>query len=255
MNNYQQLLRVDLTIAKAFALTLVATYQGSTAAVYLAGVKGLFDSFLLHELIPSNPFNSPLVTIVNKRKAPLNPTKKMSTEDVTAMLAACDRSHIKGQRDYAILCVLFGGGLRRAEVVNLQNRDVFDDYPMILKLFFTKTSLMEEQSLPDWAAEGLRIHLGNNIIHHGDPTDKLFDLSLEGLHKVWKRICWKSGVKDYGLHSARCTSINRLLDMGYSHAEVRKFSRHSSVAMVERYERRESHPANNPGRSISYEKI
>jgi integrase len=55
-------------------------------------------------------------------------------------------------------------------------------------------------------------------------------------------------------HSARATAITRLLEQGFSHREVQEFSRHSSVLMVEKYDKRRFSLDESPGKKIFYKK-
>jgi hypothetical protein len=49
------------------------------------------------------------------------------------------------------------------------------------------------------------------------------------------------------------TAISKLLSDGISHREVQEFSRHSSVQMVELYDKRRIGVEDNPGKKLEYD--
>lgn len=64
--------------------------------------------------------------------------------------------------------------------------------------------------------------------------------STHTLYGSWVRALTRAGLdpRHYTPHSARATAITKLLADGVPHREVQEFSRHSSVRMVERYDKR-----------------
>jgi integrase len=54
-------------------------------------------------------------------------------------------------------------------------------------------------------------------------------------------------------HSARATAITKLLADGIPHREVQEFSRHSSIQMVEWYDKRRFSVEQSPAKELSYE--
>jgi integrase len=59
------------------------------------------------------------------------PPKHLPTEAVQRVLAACERSTVRGKRDYAILLLLARLGLRAGEIVALQLEDIDWDHGQI----------------------------------------------------------------------------------------------------------------------------
>lgn len=243
------LLKVDLFVAKAFAIELTKEVSHATAAVYLAGCTGCYDLFLERRLITENPFRNPLLAIPGKQRFPVKPTPRMSSPEVRAMLHSNN-----SPRDQAILALLFGGGLRRQEVANLRIKDISLSGCIKIKLYYTKSHNFNEQTLPNWAEDAIiRWYTLRMNEVFGDYDKSLFGLSVEGLHKNWKRMLKAAKIEvSYGIHSARCTAINRLRELGYDKYQIMDFSRHASIKQVEGYLRQQT-VVNNPGRHLSYE--
>jgi integrase len=53
-------------------------------------------------------------------------------------------------------------------------------------------------------------------------------------------------------HSARATAITKLLADGLPHRLVQEFSRHSSIQMVELYDKRRVGVEDNPGAKLKF---
>jgi integrase len=82
------------------------------------------------------------------------------------------------------------------------------------------------------------------------PTDR--PISPDGIYQLFKRYCAAVGAEHASPHSARATAITKLLADGVSFREVQEFSRHSSVQMVEVYDKRRIAVDENPGRTLDY---
>jgi site-specific recombinase XerD len=70
-----------------------------------------------------------IIAIPFKRGAQQRPPEHLAADAVKALLDAIDRSTASGQRDYALLVLLFNTGARVQEVLDLRVRDVRLDPP------------------------------------------------------------------------------------------------------------------------------
>ena len=256
--NLDALSKVNLSIAKAFVLKSLETHSGSTVGVWVSGLVGLYDLLVEYGKAIENPFRHPLVQIKAKHRRAVKPTPRIPLTEVRALLASQYAPRLPSSqpnritlRNRAMLACLLGGGLRRSELMKLKLGDVIAGGYITLRLYYTKGAVLEEQSLPDWCTEAIMDWCACRTMEGGSYDDSLFQLSLEGLHKAWKRIVWAAGIKDYGLHACRCTAMNTLFENGYSEEEVKDFSRHKNVATTRGYKRFIA-PSKNVGRSLSY---
>jgi integrase len=254
----EPLSKVNLLIAKAFVTEAMSKYSGSTVGVWVSGLVGLYDLFVEYGKAIENPFRHPLVQVKAKHRKPIKPTPRIPLPEVRALLASQYAPALPSSqptritlRNRAMLSCLLGGGLRRSELMKLKLGDVIAGTYITLRLYYTKGAVLEEQSLPDWCTEALMDWCAVRAMEGGSYDDSLFELSLEGLHKAWKRIVWAAGIKDYGLHACRCTAINTLFENGHSEEHVRDFSRHKNVTTTRGYKRFTA-PSKNIGRSLSY---
>jgi len=228
-------------------------YHGSTAGLYLTACSGLYEQFVLAGLVDRNPFRSPMVAIAGKLREPKKIPPRIAEHEVRMLLETCNRKTWRGKRDYAALCVLFGAGLRRQELVNLEMGDIIDGNPMVLRLYFTKSGVLNEQSLPDWAREGVLGWYDFMRENGAGMDDQFIQMSKTSLHNMFKRRCRQLSLPpDYTLHSTRVTCINQLIDAGYSDRQIADFSRHKDVSQIETYARRQNVPTKNPGLTLVY---
>jgi integrase/recombinase XerD len=221
--------------------------------------------------ITENPFDTDKVPSPAKDSGRKRPTEMIDFAKVLEVINQPDCQSEKGRRDRAMLATLFGSGLRRSEVVAIRLGDVrrTSKGTMYLYLRSTKAKKDAEQVVPEWAASAIEAVLKDRAQHGALTGDYLFisytgqagktaverPLSDSGLYKLFKSYCLLAGVIGHvSPHSARATAITKLLDDGVSHREVQEFSRHSSVSMVEAYDKRRFDVERNPGKKLTFDK-
>lgn len=172
-------------------------------------------------------------------------TSGVDAETYQRVLATCDRSTLKGQRDYAILRLLWDNVLRREEVSKLLVSD-FDPDGSLTILGKGRGSQKERVELSCPTTEAIAIFLRARSAHK--PTDPLFvtlDRATHGGRMSGKAIyrLVQSAAETAGLskrlspHRVRHSGITAALDAtGGDVRQVKKLSRHSKVETVLVYE-------------------
>lgn len=176
----------------------------------------------------------------------------------------------EGRRDRLLLAILFGTGIRLAELHKLNLGDIQTDSQGILYLrqIEVKGRKARDVVIPDvfsdqvcrYMEERHRAGCGSLapllVKYRGEYRDEPTGqrVSLRTISRIFKKAIRAAGLdpKRYSPHSARATAITKLLTDGLSHKEVQQFSGHSSIAMVEKYDKRRVSRAENPGRGLSY---
>jgi site-specific recombinase XerD len=212
----------------------------------------------------ANPFAIKLPKPQDQSK----PTERLPNHEIRRLLACWGDSYDESLRR-SILSLLFGCGLRRQEVCDLLAADVILDAatPHII-IRIQKNKTRSELPIPEWALLSLTHYLEHRKAAPGSQTEPYFFVHAEahGHSKIGRRICdtfvrrtFKEALKRCGLsadvyscHSARVSAITKLLEDGVGHREVQEFSRHASVAMVEKYDRRRFSLEQNPGRQLKF---
>jgi len=172
--------------------------------------------------------------------------RALTAGEIAALLDACAADPTtSGARDGAILALLRAGGLRRAEVCDLDLAD-FDTATGALVI---RGKRNKERELPlsngaldalaDWLAvrgdgDGPlfpAIHRGGHIKHGQRMTPQAINLMLA------KRAAL-AGVADLSPHDMRRTFVSDLLDAGADISTVQRLAGHSNVTTTARYDRR-----------------
>ncbi len=247
-----------------------STLSNATISKHFAALRRIYRMLMSYDFgIERNPFDPERIGKIASSAGQKRPTEMIPFDKVQEIVNSPDTQTPKGIRDRAILALLFGGGLRRSEVVKLRIGDIKHTQKNIpyLHLRATKAGKDAYQSLPDWAISHLQALIDIRLAEKAQPQDFLFisyrgkggntptihPLSDNGLYRLFKSYCKIAGVKDrVSPHSARATAITRLLEHGIPHRDVQEFSRHSSVQMVEVYDKRRAGIEQNPARKLDY---
>jgi site-specific recombinase XerD len=251
---------------------LDATQSNATIHKKFAALRRMYRMLIASNLgISENPFEADKVPPPPKDAGRKRPTQMIDFELVTEIISMPDTTTPKGRRDRAILAVLFGGGIRRSELVALRLGDVrkTPSGTTFLYLRHTKAKRDAEQALPDWAAEALWELVKERKSDKASEGDYLFvsftgragqrstnkPISDTGVYLLFKQYCMAAGAGQFATpHSARATAITKLLSDGIPHREVQEFSRHASIQMVEWYDKRRFDVEQSPARGLSYTK-
>jgi integrase len=221
--------------------------------------------------ISENPFEVDKVPPPPKDAGRKRPTQMIDFDLVLDILTAPDQNTPKGRRDSAILAILFGGGIRRSELVSLRIADVrkTSSGTTFLYLRHTKAKRDAEQALPNWAAAPVWDLIAERRRDQASDGDYLFvgftgragqrasakPISDTGVYLLFKQYCMAAGAGAFATpHSARATAITKLLADGIPHREVQEFSRHASIQMVEWYDKRRFDVEQSPARGLEYQR-
>ncbi|HMO02388.1 MAG TPA: site-specific integrase [Oligoflexia bacterium] len=246
------------------------TQSNATIRKKFSALRRIYKAIIAHSEIPlKNPFDVDLVPPPPANSGLKRPTEMIDFALVKKIVQAPNLKLPYGLRDQALLAVLFGGGLRRSEAANLRLADIRNSPSGLLYLTLraTKAGRDANQTLPAWSAAIVRDLISQRLDQGAKPGDYLFvsyrgrgaknwsnlPISESGIYKLFKKYCLMVGEKEFvSPHSARATAITKLLTDGLSHREVLEFSRHSSVQMVEVYDKRRFGVDNSPARKLDY---
>jgi integrase len=251
---------------------LDATQSNATIHKKFAALRRIYRMLVASNVgIGENPFEADKVPPPPKDAGRKRPTQMIDFDLVMEIVSIPNIATAKGRRDRAILATLFGGGLRRSEVVGLRIGDVkrTSNGTTYLYLRHTKAKKDAEQALPSWAAAHLweliterkstgamdGDYLFVGFTGKGGQTVTTKPMSDTGVYLLFKQYCMAAGAGSHATpHSARATAITKLLSDGIPHREVQEFSRHSSIQMVEWYDKRRFSVEESPAKDLSYGK-
>lgn len=226
----------------------------STIAHRLSVMKTFYELAIGMGIVNKNPFANSCFDYLRRYEFNKRPTDMLDFESVMKLINTPCECSKEGVRDRAILALLFGGALRRTETTEIRIADIklLDDGCFSVFLRNTKNGESITQPLPNWVspylsalvvqrkAEGATefCFLLTDYFRLFNQSDKK-PLDSKTVYRILKRHAVQCGLSEHITpHSARATAITRLLELGVTHREVGKFSRHSSTASVEKYDKR-----------------
>jgi len=151
-----------------------------TQARIISGIRSFYNFLIIEQVLEENPSE-----LLETPKLPVKLPDTLSFDEIERMIAIIDRSTLEGERNVAILEVMYGSGLRVSETVNLKISEIF------------------------FAEEFLRI-IGKGNKERLVPASKL---SLDRLHHYIKtvrvHVDVKSGQEDYVFLNRRGHKLTR----------------------------------------------
>jgi integrase/recombinase XerD len=206
-------------------------------ARHLAALRG-FHKFLEDErLAPKNPTED-LDTPRSAKKLPIY----LSLGEVEALLAAPDERTTAGQRDRAMIELLYATGLRVSELVGLKVADVnlTDGYV----LAFGKGKKERVVPLGRMAKEKIEAYLraSRPVLLKGAPAGALFvtprrkGFSRMGFWKLLRRYALKAGIsKPLSPHKLRHSFATHLVERGADLRAVQQMLGHADLSTTQIY--------------------
>lgn len=243
-------------------------YADASIALRLALLRRIFRHLSDLGVAAGNPFALLHDAIPTRQRVQKRPTKLIPYDAISRILDTPDAGTKKGIRDRAILAVMFGGGLRRSEVINLNMNDIGEaaDGVPYLVIKSAKGGTTQHQSLPNWAWVRVLAYMEQRDADDPAAHDPLFAfyykdgeargrLSDSSLARLYKRHTRSAGVFGAACHSARATAVTMLKEMGFEDRDCAQFLRHRTTQMVQAYDKRARGPRTNPGRQLVYGRL
>ena len=142
---------------------------------------------------------------------------------------------IAGVRDRAMLALLFGAGLRRAEAAAVAARDVAAEASVVRVI--GKGDKQRTVPLAPWARETLAAFIAGDG-QERRPGVPLLGITGGGVYYVLGQLCARANVVHCSPHDGRRTWISELLDVADT-AIVARLAGHSSTEQTREYDRRD----------------
>ena len=232
--------------------------SAATMRLQIDALRVIWEILIEMKLCTKNPWGR-VGRLSPRRAEQRRPTQLISPLKIKQMIKS-----VKNSRDRAILCVLFGGALRRSEARALTCADVTTLYngTVCLHLAQTKNRTSPVVALPNWAGQAVLALLAERREQHARPSDPLFaqtfkhkparQMSEASLYRVFKRAAARVGMPNAAPHAARASAITKLLADGYSAYEIAEFSRHASLEMLKVYDKRRREVSESLARKLKY---
>jgi integrase len=231
----------------AVRAVLAERYAPATVNKHLAALRGVLkEAWRLGQMEAADYQRA--VDLPGMRGGTLPRGRALTPGELRALFAACADGSPAGVRDAALLAVLYGGGLRRAEVVSLDMSDFLPEIGALTvrhgkgdkaRIVYLTGGAQGAMATwlpvrgPDPGALFLPINKGGRLTHRR--------MTDQAILAMLRRRAIKAGVGHFSPHDLRRTFISDLLDAGADIATVQKLAGHASVATTGRYDRRGEH--------------
>jgi integrase/recombinase XerC len=171
----------------------------------------------------------------------------LTSRQVKTVMGKLDRSTVQGARDYAILAVMFTGGLRTIEVsrANIEDLRTAGDSPVLYLQGKGHEERTEYIKLTPEVEEAIRAYLKTRGAVEGkDPLFTSFSnnnrgkrISERSVSGIVKKALVNAGYNSDRLsaHSTRHTAVTLALLGGQSLQEAQQFARHANISTTQIY--------------------
>jgi site-specific recombinase XerD len=229
----------------AIRSALAARYKPATANKMLAALRGVLKECQKLGWMGAAEFQKAVDIPIIKATTLLR-GRALSSREITALQSACSRdATVAGARDAAIIGVLYGTGLRRSEIVEL---DTSHYKPQLNELTVVSGKGRKDRLayLPDGARKAIRDWLKVRGSHAGPLFCHANKAGHIGHHRLTGKGIWhilqkrgrEAGLESFSPHDLRRTCITDLLADGADVFVVQQLAGHSDPKTTMRYDRR-----------------
>jgi integrase len=215
----------------------------STVNIRLSAVRKLVSEARRNGMLGAEEA-ARLTDIPNIRQQGTRLGNWLTKEQARELLVVPDRKSLKGKRDYAILALLVGCGLRRRELASLDVEDIQmrEDRWVIIDLC-GKGGRIRTVAVPLWVKQGINAWMTAAGIDEGrlfrsvKKGGKQIGESL-GDWAVWsvvEKSAKQIGIERFGAHDLRRTCAKLCRKNGGDLEQIKFLLGHSSIQTTERY--------------------
>lgn len=244
----------------AVRAVLKKRHAGSTANKMLCALRRVLEEAHRLDLISADDYTK-AVDLPSVREDKKLRGRALTEDEIAALIDACSSSHPIDIRDAALIAILRGGGLRRAEAVKLEIKD-FLPSSGALEVRQGKGGKSRTVYLPEDAIAFVEDWLDVRGFTPGPllcPVRKGGEVQFRHMHpdavlKIVRRRAELAGVKSFSPHDFRRTFCSDLLDAGVDIVTVQKLAGHASPVTSAKYDRRGEETKRRAVQSLSLRK-
>lgn len=216
-----------------------------TVALHLAAVRGVARRAWRMRWITNETYES-IKDLKAQGEQRLARGRSVPTKELAALLQVCRQDErLHGSRDAAIIWTLYGGGLRRAELVALDVSDLMERSQALLVRGKGNKERMAYLGEEAWSS---LLHWVNEV--RGRDPGPIFTrirredaltldrLSPKGIYFILEERCKQAGIDFARPHDMRRSFISHLLEHGEDIATVQAMAGHASIVTTQRYDKR-----------------
>jgi integrase/recombinase XerD len=208
-----------------------------TQARILSGVHSFYKFLLYNHYIDADP--SELLQMPKMdRRIPV----VLRVEEIDAMIHAIDLSQPEGQRNRAIIEMLYGSGLRVSELVGLKLSNMYlnDDYMLIegkgSKQRLVPISPEAKEQFGLWMEDRCHLTIQPGQEDYAFLNRRGHQLTRAMIFTILRRLCQKAGIqKTISPHTLRHSFATHLLQNGADLRIIQQLLGHEDITTTEIY--------------------
>jgi integrase/recombinase XerD len=204
----------------------------------ISSIRSFFKFLILEKIIKENP-----TELLENPKTGKKLPEFLTIEEIELLVNQIDRSKKEGERNLAIIEVLYGCGLRVTELIELKISEIYWEEGFIR--IIGKGNKERLVPLGKIASKHLKIYL-NEIRVHQKVKDLFVDhvfinkngskISRVMIFKIVKKLTEKAGIqKNISPHSLRHSFATHLVEGGADLRSVQEMLGHQSITTTEVY--------------------
>jgi integrase len=236
-------------------------YKRATVNTHMAAIRGTMRAAWRLGLVDSERYQRIRDIETGKAEETLPAGRYMSPGEMAGLMRVCGDDHTAaGMRDATIIALMYGGGLRRAEVIALDLLHLIDDTGEVITVkVIGKRGKERLVYLDNGAAHAMR----DWLTIRGDAPGPLFWPGRRGGHitkmqrmtgraidALLKKRCVDAGIEPLSPHDLRRTFVSDLLEANIDISTVAKMAGHSNIQTTMRYDRRPEAAKKRAARSL-----
>jgi integrase/recombinase XerD len=234
---------LDHAHVSAIRSRLAERHAPATANRMLAALRGVIKAAFKLGLISSDHMTR-ACSIDPVRGSRVVKGRALSQGELRALFDVCDPSTAGGARNAALIGILYGCGLRRAESILLQ----LEHFDATTGKLTVKGKGNKERHV--YVSNGSRDALDAWLVHRGDQPGPLFlpvnkggtiisrRMTDQAVAELVIRLAARANVATFSPHDLRRSMISDMLDAGADIVAVQALAGHSSPAVTAKYDRR-----------------
>ena len=223
----------------AIRSALQEQYAHTTANRILSALRGVLKAAWKLGLMSAEDYQK-AASVESVRGETVPAGRALSAGELAGLLETCEADPV-GIRDAAILSLLYGCGLRRAELVLLDlDHYIKEESELIVRGKGNKQRTVPlghaSPALADWLA--VRGEQKGPIFWGLGNRNRGKRLTDQAIYDMLQKRAKLAGVNNLSPHDFRRTFVGDLLDAGADIATVQRMAGHASPATTSRYDRR-----------------
>ena len=231
-------INIEKETLQEFIYTIAKELNPRSQGRIISGLKGFFNYLVFEEYRATNPLD-----LIESPKIGRKLPDTLSIEEIDSIISIIDLSKPQGERNRAIIEVLYGCGLRVSELISLKISDLFFDEGFIKvtgkgnKQRFVPIGSLTIKFIDIYRNE-IRVHQ----VIKPNAQDTLFlnrrgnELTRSMIFHIVKELTEKAGIqKNISPHTFRHSFATHLLENGADLRAIQQMLGHESITTTEIY--------------------